>query len=79
MSDLARIIDDLVQTNIEIWHRASNIKTDGRPNRALPTQKRVEIFYKIRELNSNRSSLRWQIDSKFDNGSNETKINYYKD
>ena len=69
-------IESLIKTNIELWHKAILIKTDGKPNRDLPTKERVKIFYKIRELNAQRSKLRWEIDSTMGSGTNETKINY---
>ena len=69
-------IESLIKTNIELWHNAIQIKTDGKPNRTLPTEERVKIFYKIRELNTLRSDLRWRIDSAIGFGTNETKVNY---
>ena len=73
---VSKHIETLIKTNIELWHNAIQIKTDGKPNRTLPTDERVKIFYTIRELNSLRSKLRWSIDSATESGTNETKINY---
>lgn len=69
-------IDQLVKTNIQIWHNAIKIKSNGKPRKAHPTADRVKIFYKIRELNAKRSQLRWKIDNKIGIGTNENKINY---
>jgi len=70
-------IDRLIRLNVEIWHQAIKIKSDGKPKRDMPTKDRVKTFLKIRRLNAERSSTRWSIDENFD-GPNETKLNYAK-
>ena len=72
-------IEKLIKTNIELWHNATQIKKNGKPDHTLPSEKRVEIFYEIRKLNAERSTLRWKIDSELDaNALNETKHGYFK-
>lgn len=79
MSNLGESIEKLIKTNIELWHNATKIKKNGEPDHSLPTSDRVDIFYKVRELNAQRSALRWEIDSQLDlSGSNETKTGYHK-
>jgi hypothetical protein len=68
-------IEDLIKTNIAIWHNATKIKRDGKPLRELSTKERVAIFRRIRSLNVDRSKQRWAIDS-MAGGINETKIDY---
>jgi len=74
--NIGRAIDDLIRTNIKIWHQAIQIKENGKPKKDLSTSARVKIFHNIRNLNSARSKQRWEIDRVF-GGINETKINYY--
>ncbi len=74
---LGRDIDDLIKTNIEIWHQAIQIKAKGKPKKNLSTLERAKIFRAIRALNSLRSKHRWKIDRVF-GGINETKLNYYE-
>ena len=79
MKNLCESIEELILVNIELWHNATKIKKNGKPDYTLSTKKRVKIFYKIRELNAKRSALRWEIDSKLGiDGINETKSGYYK-
>lgn len=80
MSKPGESIDQLIDTNIKLWHQATKIKKNGKPDHSLPTAERVGIFYRIRELNAARSTLRWEIDSLLDEtGTNETKTGYYKE
>lgn len=78
-SNLGKSIENLISTNIELWHQATQIKKDGKPDYSLPSSERVKIFYRVRELNATRSDLRWEIDSELNSGgTNETKIGYHK-
>ena len=71
-------IEKLIKTNIELWHSATQIKKNGKPDHTLPTKERVDIFYKVRKLNADRSALRWSIDSELGTGgTNETKHGYH--
>ena len=73
---LGKTIDNLLRTNIELWHHAIKIKVDGKPLRTMPTRDRVKTFYTIRKLNTSRSKCRWEIDRAVGMGTNENKINY---
>jgi hypothetical protein len=76
---LGENIEKLIETNVKLWHNATQIKKNGKPDHTLPSSKRVEIFYKIRELNAERSALRWKIDSELGSEApNETKHGYFK-
>ena len=76
MSSIGQAIDALIASNVELWHLATQVKRDGKPDHTLPTEDRVRIFREVRRLNAKRSVLRWEIDSETGKGINETKIGY---
>jgi len=79
MKTTGEVIDSLININNQIWHKATKIKTlsgEVKKDKGLGTKEKVEIFLNIRELNAQRSAVRWEIDKKFNSGANETKINF---
>jgi len=81
MKTIGETINELIDVNNQIWHKATKIKTlsgEVKKEKGLETKERVEIFLGIRELNAQRSAVRWQIDKRFNSGTNETKINFCK-
>lgn len=79
METTGEMISKLIVVNNRIWHKATKIKTlsgEVKKEKELGTKERVETFLDIRELNTQRSAIRWQIDKKFGSGANETKINF---
>ena len=77
---IAESIEELVLVNIKLWHEATKIKDMNNHARAgLTSEDRVNCFLKIRELNTKRSKTRSQIDIAFNDGVNESKINYAGD
>ena len=70
-------IDKLIDTNNKIWHEATQIKDfDNKPIKGLSSEERVKCFLAVRKLNSNRSAIRAEIDKEFDDGVDESKVNY---
>lgn len=77
MSETAKDISNLIDVNIKIWHEVTKVKDISGSlydENKMNLNERVECALKIRELNAHRSKARWSIDSKFNSGTNETKI-----
>lgn len=79
MRKIGESIEKLIHINVELWHEADGIKHKGKPVYGKPMEERVAIFRRVRELNAERSAVRWDIDSAMGSGSNETKVNYTKE
>ena len=75
---IGETIEQSILTNIKIWHEVTKVKDisgtlHDKPTMAL--KERVECGLKIREINRDRSKIRWEIDNFFEaDGANETKI-----
>ena len=70
-------IDSLININNELWHEATQIKDfDNKPKAGLSSEERVKCFLAVRKLNAKRSAVRAEIDNHFDDGVDESKINY---
>jgi hypothetical protein len=65
-------INDLIMTHIELWHRTSK----ARVEKDLPTEERLALFMKTRELNVLRAKIRDEINKEFSSGYQDPKINY---
>ena len=75
---ISKKIEELLIVNNYLWHEATEIKDfDNKPKQGLSSEKRVQHFLKIRELNSDRSTIRAELDSIFNDGVDETKLNYH--
>ena len=76
---IGELFDAMIKCNLDIWTKASRIKTfDGVP-REIDPAKKVLIGQEIRQLNAKRSEIRWEIDKKtMKTPLNDCKINYTK-
>ena len=77
---LGKLIEDLILSNIKIWHTATQLKDTSGQLRdiGLSAKEKVEIHTKTRLENVHRSQLRYEIDELTDspNAVMDTKINY---
>ena len=70
-------IEEIILVNSKIWHLATQVKDiTGRlhKNNNMTREERVKCALDIRRVNADRSKIRWEIDSFFGEGTNETKI-----
>lgn len=76
-TNLGLRINEMILINIKIWHEATKVKDiNGRlkSKTEISLDKRVECALNIRKLNAERSAVRWEVDSYFGAGTNETKV-----
>jgi len=77
MNTVGKDINELIETHIELWHEATKIKDfEGNLIKDMPTEERVDIFMKIRLLNSQRAKTRDSINISLKSGYPDPKINY---
>ena len=75
--NIGKKIEELLLTNIKIWHLATQVKDiSGKlyDKSNMTREQRVECALEIRKINADRSKIRWEIDDCFSTGVNETKI-----
>jgi hypothetical protein len=76
-SNLGSKVDEMVLTNIKIWHEATKVKDINgklRSKSEISLDDRVDCALEIRRLNRERSDIRWSIDRNLGSGANETKV-----
>jgi len=76
-NNLGATIEELVITNMRIWHEVTKIKNlsgtlHDKPKMSL--EERVNCALVIREHNAYRSKVRWNVNVLLNSGANETKI-----
>jgi len=72
---LAELVDTLIHTNIEIWHKDTLVRT----NADISLEEKAKLFLDARVLNSQRNDLRDSIDICVGHNSCSSKVNYHKD
>lgn len=77
---IGELIEDLILTNIRIWHTATQLKDiNGKlTDSGLSAKEKVEIHTRTRTENARRSQLRYEIDRLVDdsNAVMDTKVDY---
>jgi hypothetical protein len=80
--DIGKAILEVIDVNCRIWHEATKFKSIDnirRDKEDTSLGERVRVAMKVRQLNSERSKARWEIDKNFSVGANESKVNYKED
>jgi len=77
---LGKSIDNLIKSNIQNWHYDTQLKDingELRKDLKLSDKEIGEIFLKARISNRSRSEHKEEINDFFNQGTGETKVNYY--
>jgi len=72
---LAELVDTLIHTNIEIWHKDTLVRSEVD----ISLEEKAKLFLDARVLNSLRNDLRDEIDNRVGQKSCSVKVNYYKE
>ena len=67
-------IDELIKTNLEIWHRDYPIRR-GDP---MDPEEKAVIFLESRVLNAKRAEQKYKIDKETGEATQDFKVNYFK-
>jgi hypothetical protein len=79
---IGELIEDLILSNIKIWHTATQLKDSSgklRKDTGMTAQEKVKIHTKTRVENARRSRLRFEIDKFFGEAVQDTKLNYLEE
>lgn len=76
--NISKEIGKLIKTNIKIWHKDAVVRNEEEKGVGVSKEEKGRIFLEARILNSERSDIRFGIDSFFKCGTCDTKLNYFK-
>lgn len=74
MRQETKYIEDLIKTNIEIWHKDTLVRSKAD----IPRSKKGDLYLQARVFNAQRGDLKDRIDDMFGDVSFSKKVNYYR-
>jgi hypothetical protein len=71
--NLGQKINELINTNIKIWHKDTLVRTNSKISRV----EKAKLFLEARILNTQRSEVRDDIDNTLGEETCSRKVGYY--